>query len=71
MLYMMRDKGNRSTELVRRVHGKAYLLIPPGVVDIDQYVDTLLPGFSVRNPYGASRKITFRQLASHLSGLPR
>ena len=43
-----------------------------GVIQsLDQDITTLYPQFKVNNPYKTKRGITFRQLMSHMSGLPR
>ena len=38
---------------------------------LDANITDYLPEFSVINPYQTRRGITFRQLSSHMSGLPR
>ena len=38
---------------------------------LDDNVTTYLPEFSIQNPFQTQRGVTFRQLSSHMSGLPR
>ena len=38
---------------------------------LDADITTYLPEFKIVNPYQTQRGITFRQLASHMAGLPR
>lgn len=38
---------------------------------LDDNVTNYLPEFSIQNPFQTHRGITFRQLSSHMSGLPR
>ena len=38
---------------------------------LDDNVTAYLPEFSIQNPFQTKRGITFRQLSSHMSGLPR
>lgn len=38
---------------------------------LDDDITTYLPEFKIINPYQTQRGITFRQLASHMAGLPR
>ena len=38
---------------------------------LDANITTYLPEFKIVNPYQTQRGITFRQLASHMAGLPR
>ncbi len=38
---------------------------------INQDVSLYLPAFKIKNPFNSTRGITFRQLSSHMSGLPR
>ncbi|MEZ5944826.1 MAG: serine hydrolase [Planctomycetaceae bacterium] len=46
-----------------------FQLVEEGKIDLDAPVQTYLPDFSPRNPYGESP--TLRQMMSHLSGLVR
>jgi len=48
-----------------------YVLRDAGTVGLDDELATHLPGFSMRNPYGTAGKVTLRNLASHLAGIPR
>ncbi len=41
-----------------------------GLIDIDRPVSDYLPGFSIRNRFGAKPVITLRALLAHHSGLP-
>ena len=41
------------------------------IESLDQDITIYYPQFKVRNPYSTKRGITFRQLMSHMSGLPR
>lgn len=38
---------------------------------IDEDITNYLPQFKIQNPFQTARGITFRQLMSHMSGLPR
>ena len=38
---------------------------------IDDNITNYLPEFSIQNPFQTHRGVTFRQLSSHMSGLPR
>jgi CubicO group peptidase (beta-lactamase class C family) len=42
-----------------------------GLISLDDTVEQYIPSFRPLNPYQTRRKITLRQLASHLSGLSR
>ena len=42
-----------------------------GRLSLNDPVTRLLPNFTVRNPFRTTDNITLRQLASHMSGLPR
>jgi CubicO group peptidase (beta-lactamase class C family) len=46
-----------------------YLMVEDGLLDLDDSVSKYAPTFNPLNQFDAS-KITFRQLASHMSGLP-
>ncbi|GAM25603.1 hypothetical protein SAMD00019534_087780 [Acytostelium subglobosum LB1] len=48
-----------------------YELRDRGIISLDDPVSKYYPEFTVRDPYGTAREITFRQLASHQTGLPR
>lgn len=51
---------------------QSLILRDGGVIEsLDQDITTYYPQFKVRNPYRTKRGITFRQLMSHMSGLPR
>ena len=41
------------------------------LASLDDGIKTYYPEFSVQNPFQTQRGITFRQLMSHMSGLPR
>jgi CubicO group peptidase (beta-lactamase class C family) len=41
-----------------------------GKLQLDDPVDTHIPGFSIRSPFPGSKAITLRQLVSHTAGLP-
>ncbi|EFA76853.1 polyADP-ribose polymerase [Heterostelium album PN500] len=42
-----------------------------GVIALDDPISRYYPDFTIMNPYNTKRDITFRELASHQSGLPR
>ena len=46
-----------------------------GLISLDEPVVKQVPAFGIRNPYGphpgAPSKVTYRQLATHMAGLPR
>eukprot|EP01132_Coremiostelium_polycephalum_P004350 gene4350-5444_t len=42
-----------------------------GVLSLDDPISKFNPQFSIRCPYKTKREITFREIASHISGLPR
>jgi len=46
-------------------------LVDDGLVDLDEPLDTFLPGFSVRTREEEPPPITLRSMLSHRSGLPR
>ncbi|KAF2069471.1 hypothetical protein CYY_009216 [Polysphondylium violaceum] len=48
-----------------------YQLRDKGVISLDDPISKYYPEFSVRDLYNTKREISFRELASHQSGLPR
>jgi CubicO group peptidase (beta-lactamase class C family) len=42
-----------------------------GLISLDEEVKKHIPNFEIKSPYKTSRGITFRQLATHLAGMPR
>ncbi len=42
-----------------------------GLLNLDDPIEKFLPEFRIHNPFSDPRPVTFRQVAGHISGLPR